>query len=160
MTRKGTKSDRSKSLGGTATEISQRRAEIEKWLSEATPVSVAIARSVEKHKVSESTAKRDVEVIRSNWLAAIEREEPERRTKLLGILERIIQEAIEDRAWSAAASAARVIARVMGLDRMTVKLEDAAFDVRTMTPQQREAEIRELLRLESEDQRKAAPGGN
>lgn len=86
----------------------------------------------------------DVTAVRKAWAAAFAAEEPHRRAQLLAYLDAVAAAAFEDRAWGACVAAARELARVLGLDRMTVKVE-GRVDVLAMAPHEREQEIARLL---------------
>ncbi len=105
------------------------------------------------HGVGRRTAERDLAAVREQWIAGIEREQPKRRSQLLGILENALYGAMADHAWSAVVAAVRELARLSGFDSTTLHINHQALatpeelaHVRLlrMTPVQRLNRLREL----------------
>ena len=129
----------------TKVDIERRRARISELLGRGLSGEAIVRRIATEDGIGERQARADVAAVRKEWAAAFATEEPHRRAQLLAYLDAVAAAAFEDRAWGACVAAAREMARVLGLDRMTVKVE-GPVDVRAMSPAEREAEIAELLK--------------
>jgi hypothetical protein len=105
------------------TDIARRRDDVARWLSRAASSGHVVTWLMQKYRVSRRTAEGDLAAVRTQWIAAIEREEPQRRATLLGTLDEILRCAIVDREWSGATRAAATIARVCGFDRTTIAVD-------------------------------------
>ena len=129
----------------TLVDIERRHRRIAELLGRGVSGDTIVRRIATEDGISERQARTDVAGVRATWVAALATEEPHRRAQLLAYLDAVAAAAFEDRAWGACVAAAREIARVLGLDRVTVKV-DGPVDVRAMSPTDREAEITELLK--------------
>lgn len=129
----------------TKVDLERRRARISELLGRGLSGEAIVRRIATEDGIGERQARADVSAVRKEWAAAFATEEPHRRAQLLAYLDSVAAAAFEDRAWGACVAAAREMARVLGLDRMTVKVE-GPIDVRAMSPAEREAEIAELLK--------------
>jgi hypothetical protein len=130
---------------GTKVDIERRRARISELLGRGLSGEAIVRRIAAEDGIGERQARTHVTAVRKAWAAVFAAEEPHRRAQLLAYLDAVAAAAFEDRAWGACVAAAREFARVLGLDRMTVKVE-GPVDSLAMSPVEREAEIAELLK--------------
>jgi DNA-binding CsgD family transcriptional regulator len=129
----------------TKVDIERRLARISELLGRGLSGEAIVRRIATEDGIGERQARTHVTAVRKEWTAAFAAEEPHRRAQLLAYLDAVAAAAFEDRAWGACVAAARELARVLGLDRMTVKVE-GPVDVLAMSPVEREAEIAKLLK--------------
>lgn len=105
------------------TDVAARRRDVWRWLSRAASSALVVSRLMAKYRVSRRTAEGDLAAVRDRWLRAIEREEPARRTKLLGHLDEILRCAMADENWNAATRAAMTLAQICGFTKTNVSVE-------------------------------------